>query len=87
MGTFSLRLLPIVGVSLFACAMGAFFAESASAFPQASGVIPASLAFVAVGLLGSVVVGAMRHHERRFREFEQRLREMEMQMGDSCEEK
>jgi hypothetical protein len=54
--------------------MGMFFAESARSLPSASGVIPASLAFVAVAFLGAAVTGVMGHYERRLRDLEQKLR-------------
>ena len=82
MGIFNRRLLPITGVSLFACAMGWFLADSARSSPPGSGAIPASLAFLAVGLRGEAVLGAMRASEGRLQELEQRLREAEAVIGN-----
>jgi hypothetical protein len=72
-----LRVLPVLGVSLFACGMGIFFAVTAVSYPPGSGVIPAALAFCAVGLLGSAVMGVLGAQERHIRELERRLRDRE----------
>lgn len=69
-----LRMLPILGASLFACCMGMFFASNASLSPPGSGVIPAALAFVAVGVLGGAVTSVVGAQERRIQELERRLR-------------
>lgn len=70
-----LRVLSIFGVPLFACGMGLFFAASAILSPPASGVIPAALALVAVGLLGSAVMSVIGVQDRRIEELERRLRD------------
>lgn len=68
-----LRGLPILIVSIFACGMGTYFARNASLSPPGSGVIPAALAFITVGLLGSALVSVIASQERRIQELERRL--------------
>lgn len=74
-----LRMLPIHAACVFAGGMGVFFAMSAKSYPQASGVIPAALAFLAVGLLGTAVISVLGLQDRRIRELEQRLQDREGQ--------
>lgn len=67
------QVLPIIGASLFACAMGVFFAVSSMANPSAGSVIPAALAFAAVGMLGTSVLTVVGRLSGRIRELERRL--------------
>ncbi len=69
----SLRVLPILGVSLLAMAGGMAFSVAAMKYPHASGVIPAALACLAVGMLGSAVMGVVGRLGRRIQELERRL--------------
>lgn len=71
------RLLPIIGASLFPCVMALVFGASAISYPQASGLIPAGVALIAVGMLGSVITITVGHYERRLRDLEERLRRAE----------
>jgi hypothetical protein len=69
------RVLPILGVSLYACAMSFFFAWVGLSSPPGNAAVPTSLGFGAVTLLGLAVAGALGAQERRIQELERRLRE------------
>ncbi len=77
MGRGILLVLPLVGVSVFALVMGFIVLSAARALPPASGAIPASLAFMAVGLLGGAVMQVVASLDRRIQELERRLRDRE----------
>lgn len=77
-----LQILPIGGVSMFAFALSLLFATSAVLFPQATGLVPACLGLVGVGMLGSAVMTLVFRHERRLGELEERLQKFELALGD-----
>lgn len=63
-----LRMLPLFGAILYACGMGIYFATSSLSLPPESGVIPVSLAFLTVALLGlaaAIVLGGQEHRIRK----------------------
>lgn len=71
------QVLPVFLVSVFASGMGIFFAVTAMAFPgpQTSNIIPAALACIAVGMLGSTVLSVVGKLNYRVQELEHRLQE------------
>lgn len=73
------QVLPVFLVSVLASGMGLLFAVTAMAFPspQTRGAIPAALACIAVGMLGSAVLAMVGKLNYRVQELEQRLKEGE----------
>ncbi|MFC1758328.1 hypothetical protein ACFL2H_06115 [Planctomycetota bacterium] len=71
------RLSPVQTVTLLVFAMSMYISSTVTRYPNASGAIPASLAFLAVAFLGGAVQSTMAKHEDRLRELERRLRESE----------
>ncbi|MEN6494868.1 MAG: hypothetical protein ABFD16_11375 [Thermoguttaceae bacterium] len=70
-----LRMLPLFGVILYACGMGIYFVTSAFSSPPESGVIPVSLAFLTVALLGIAVAIVLGGQEHRIRKLERQAEE------------
>lgn len=63
----------ILGTSVFALAMGMFFAQSAAKSPAiGQAAIPASLAFGVIGMIGGNAFQVLRLQEKRLRELEKR---------------
>ena len=76
-------LLPILFVCLYASGMGIFFAACAARYPNASGTIPAALAFVAVALLGATLMSIIGQYEQRLQKLERRFQETEEPLEES----
>jgi len=70
-----LRMLPLFGVILYACGMGIYSVTSASSVPPESGVIPVSLAFLTVALLGVAAAIVLGGQECRIRKLERQAEE------------